>query len=354
VTGPSTVKSWEKYNVSVNAPDQTDASGNARVFGSWSDGGGRQHTISTPAAAATYTATFTSAPAPPPTILTFTPVADTNARSDKPSSNYGTATTLRTDSSPDTLSYLRFDLSGVGSPVSRATLHVLATSGNRTGYDVRGVANATWGETTLTYANRPAVGSIVASSGRVTAATWTEVDVTSLVTGNGLLSVALTSTSSTATSFASRESADDPQLVVTSAGGAPPPPPPPPPPSSKLTFNPTSDAYVRSDTPGTNYGSATSVQVDGSPVKHLLLTFAVSGAAGRTASATLRLYCLDGSGAGGDFHRVLVPTSWSEGTVTWATAPAFDSAILRSLGGARGTKWMSPRWSRATAWSACV
>jgi hypothetical protein len=97
---------------------------------------------------------------------------------------------------------------------------------------------------------------------------------------------------------------------------------------------------VRSDSPGSNYGSATSVQVDGSPLKHLLLKFNVTGTAGRTvASAKLRLYCLDSSGAGGDFHRVPSPGSWSEGTVTWTTAPAFDSGTVASLGAVSAGTW---------------
>jgi hypothetical protein len=204
----------------VSAPDQTDADGNTWIFDWWSDGGARSHTITTPASSATYTATFRPGSPPPTTTKTFTPAADAYVRSDNASSNYGTRNTLRTDASPDTLSYLRFDVVGIDAPVAEAKLRVFAGSGNSIGYDVRGVTNTTWGETSITYTNRPGVGSVADSSGRVTAGTWTEVDVTSLVTGNGLHSLALTSASATATSLDSRESANDPELVVTYGSGS--------------------------------------------------------------------------------------------------------------------------------------
>jgi glucose/arabinose dehydrogenase len=60
LTGPQTVVSWDGYQLNVNAPNQTDASGQQQNFTSWSDGGAQSHTITTPATAATYTANFTA------------------------------------------------------------------------------------------------------------------------------------------------------------------------------------------------------------------------------------------------------------------------------------------------------
>ncbi|HEU4346361.1 MAG TPA: PQQ-dependent sugar dehydrogenase, partial [Actinoplanes sp.] len=185
LTGPSTVRSWDKYAVGVNAPDQSDGTGQAWRFASWSDNGAQAHTITTPAAPATYTARFTPAAPPPTTTRTFHPQADTYARADQPTSNFGTRTALRTDGDPDTVSYLRFSLTDLGSPIVSAKLRVFPTSSNSIGYDVRGVSDNGWSETALTYANKPAPGPVARSSGRVTASTWTELDVTSLVTGNG-------------------------------------------------------------------------------------------------------------------------------------------------------------------------
>ncbi|HMI93762.1 MAG TPA: PKD domain-containing protein, partial [Polyangiales bacterium] len=64
IVTPVTFVSWESYALNVDAPAQTGF-----TFASWSDGGARAHTISTPATAATYTATFTSAPSVVPTVF---------------------------------------------------------------------------------------------------------------------------------------------------------------------------------------------------------------------------------------------------------------------------------------------
>ncbi len=56
-TTPSSLVSWAGYRLLLNAPDQA-FDGFPRVFGSWSDGGARSHTITTPANATTYTARY--------------------------------------------------------------------------------------------------------------------------------------------------------------------------------------------------------------------------------------------------------------------------------------------------------
>src|SRR6185503_13912002 len=58
IVGPRTVVSWEAYILNVNAPNQVDGSGRSWVFSSWSDGGAAAHAITTPAAPASFTATF--------------------------------------------------------------------------------------------------------------------------------------------------------------------------------------------------------------------------------------------------------------------------------------------------------
>lgn len=57
---PTTVVSWQDWRLAVRAPDQT-VGGVPFVFQSWSDGGARDHTILTPGAPATFTATFVRA-----------------------------------------------------------------------------------------------------------------------------------------------------------------------------------------------------------------------------------------------------------------------------------------------------
>ena len=166
-------------------------------------------------------ATLTSSPAPVGQVITFHPVADAYVDSGSPSTNYGTQTQLRGDGSPVVRSYLRFDVQGAGGTVSRATLRIYANSALSGGYEIRNVSNNTWGETSITYSNAPAVGSILDTSGSFNSGVWTTVDVTAYITGNGSYSLALTVPGSTAVSFASREVGNNaPQLTVEIQGGS--------------------------------------------------------------------------------------------------------------------------------------
>jgi hypothetical protein len=150
-----------------------------------------------------------------PSVFTFIPVADSYVNESSPTTNYGKTSSLRTDGSPLVRSYLRFNVQGLVGTVTRATLRVYANSSSSIGYDIRGVSDNSWGETTLNYTNAPAMGSVVDSSGPFTGPLWTEVDVTLLINGDGTYSLALTTPHTTAISFASRETgANAPQLII--------------------------------------------------------------------------------------------------------------------------------------------
>jgi hypothetical protein len=64
----------------------------------------------------------------------------------------------------------------------------------------------------MTYTNAPALA--LWSAGAFRADTWPTIDLTSLVSGNGLVSLVITSTNDTAISFSSREGANPPQLIL--------------------------------------------------------------------------------------------------------------------------------------------
>ena len=147
---------------------------------------------------------------------TVTPVADSYVRSDSANSNYGSSTKLNLDANPITRSYLRFSLPPLAGAVTKATLRIYATSNHSTGFDVYGVADTTWAERGITYANAPPPAPAkTASSGTVATGTWKTLDVTPLVTGGGLYSFALTTPSTTNLALASRESgATAPELVI--------------------------------------------------------------------------------------------------------------------------------------------
>jgi hypothetical protein len=109
--------------------------------------------------------------------------------------------------------------------------------------------------------------------------------------------------------------------------------------ASSLTFLPIEDAYAASGSPTTNYGSAITLQVDNSPIKHFLLKFDVSGLNGKqVVSAKLRLYNVDAASKGGDFYAVS-DTTWQEETITWNNVPAALPTLLASLGSVSPNNW---------------
>src|SRR5829696_9708329 len=112
---------------------------------------------------------------------TLTPVADTYVKSDHPADRFGTRSDLKIDASPVYDVYLRFDVSvPAGETVTRATLRMFPTSSSSVGFTVHGVADTTWGETTTSYSNAPAIGAQVGASGAYPGKAYVSVDVTSL------------------------------------------------------------------------------------------------------------------------------------------------------------------------------
>ncbi len=183
----------------------------------------------TPAPVATNTATpaplATNTPTPlPPTptptssagqSLTFTAAADTYVNSSAPTVNNGTKTTLRTDGSPIVNSYLRFNVSGITGTVTRVRLLIFANSSLNTGITANAVADTSWGETSMTYNNAPAMGGALVTSSSIATGTWVTLTVTGYITADGTYSFGITDPSATAISLASRESgANAPQLII--------------------------------------------------------------------------------------------------------------------------------------------
>ena len=109
---------------------------------------------------------------------------------------------------------------------------------------------------------------------------------------------------------------------------------------SSLAFIPAADATIKASNPTTNYGSSTTLQVDNSPLTKFLIRFSVTGTGGQiVANAKLRLYCVNGSNRGGDFYEV-ADDFWSEGTVTWNTAPSAGTTVIASVGPVAKNTWV--------------
>src|SRR4051812_26113919 len=137
---------------------------------------------------------------------TAEPVADTYVQADRPTSNFGRTSALRADNSPITNAYIRFNVSiPAGEAVTKAVLRLYATESSTSGFTVHGVTDTTWGETTTTYANAPAIGPSVGSAIKYSAKTYVTVDVTALIKNGGPVSLALKRSSSTSNTYNARE-----------------------------------------------------------------------------------------------------------------------------------------------------
>jgi len=164
---------------------------------------------------------------PTATSLSFTPVDDAHVRADLPTANFGATGDLTVDNSPVKHILLKFTVAGVGGgTVSSAKLRIYCIDPASEGGQLRRVPSNSWSESTVTWNTAPANDSaLLATVGAVTANTWYEIDVTTLITGDGTYSVKITSTSSNGADYVSSEgsAALRPALVVTTGGGGPPP-----------------------------------------------------------------------------------------------------------------------------------
>jgi Calcineurin-like phosphoesterase len=203
----------------------------------------RNRIATAPAALLLATASLTlGAPVAHAATITLSPVADSYVRADQPTVNFGTETSLRVDGDPVSVSYLKFEVQGLTTAPTRATLKVVSPISSTTPINAKSVADTTWTETGVTYNNAPAVGGTVASDTPSTTNDVLSFDVTSLVHGDGLVSFALNTTSSTSKSPPSRENPTvgyRPQLVVDTGTTSTPTPTPTATPTPTPTPTPT-------------------------------------------------------------------------------------------------------------------
>jgi PKD repeat protein/glucose/arabinose dehydrogenase len=155
---------------------------------------------------------------PPPRTetLTFTPEADTYVVSSHPTASKGTSSGLEVESSPVKQSFLRFPVSGIGGrDVVGVRLRMYNVNASASGGRIFSMSSNSWSQST-TYSTRPAIdGPLRGSYGRVAAGNWYATDLgANAVTGDGKVSLAMDSTNTDMARWASRETANDPQLIV--------------------------------------------------------------------------------------------------------------------------------------------
>jgi parallel beta-helix repeat protein len=96
-------------------------------------------------------------------------------------------------------------------------------------------------------------------------------------------------------------------------------------------FTPVADTYVNEASPGSNYGSNSTLRVDGSPIVNSYLRFNVQGLSGGISSATLRVFANSSQSVGFQVHDVANDT-WAESGITFSSAPPISAAVLDSTG----------------------
>src|SRR5436190_2425503 len=105
------------------------------------------------------------------------------------------------------------------------------------------------------------------------------------------------------------------------------------------TVTPVADSYVSSSSPASNYGSATALRIDGSPVMRSYLRFNVPALSAPVNRATLKVY-VNRRVSAGITVRSVADTSWDERSIKWSNAPAFGGAV-GSSGSSLSAGWVS-------------
>ena len=158
--------------------------------------------------------------------LTFITQADARVEERNPASNFGTTNYLQVTGANNNQmeSYIRFSVSGVSGTVQSAKLRVYSTTdGTKNGPAVY-AAGSSWTETGITWNNRPArTSGAFDNKGAIAKSTWTDYDVTPLVSGNGTYTFVLVGDSTDDVIFSSREGSNSPQLVITVNSSTPTP-----------------------------------------------------------------------------------------------------------------------------------
>ena len=193
---------------SVTATSPQTVGGAGYTFASWSDGLAQSHQIIAPATTTTYTASYTTS------SFAIATSADAYIRWNKTGQNFGTQSQLQVRNG-QYRSYLKFVVTALTAAPSSVRLRLWVTDASPNGGSCFLVGN-TWTETGITWNNAPAIpGTAISTIGAAAVGTWVECNVTSVVTGNGTYSFALSGGNNDVASYASRETANDPVLVIT-------------------------------------------------------------------------------------------------------------------------------------------
>jgi PKD repeat protein len=174
--------------------------------------------IPTPGATFTDSGTGTVHGAPPPAtgLLVVPATEDARVKEAQPAKNFGADLSLqvRLRAGQQHRSFLSFTVTGLDGPPVSVRLRLFSTDGSPDGGSLYPVLGP-WSESTVTWSNQPPCGTTpLGAMGVVATGTWAEVDLTPIVTGNGVYSWGLVTGSNNAAMFSSSETSNPPQLVI--------------------------------------------------------------------------------------------------------------------------------------------
>jgi RHS repeat-associated protein len=267
-------------------------------------------------------------------------LADAEVRQGQPNSNFGGSPRLRivdNQKDPQQWGYLKFDISELVNACNlTATLRVngqTRSGGTNIPVAAHAVADTSWGEGTITWNNKPALGAVLGSATVLDSTfRWYELDVTQHVraqylAGATLVTLALKNSSTVAdddyVEFHARESDSDAELVIQIgplvAG-------------CTGTFAPLADTFTQDGTGASkNFGSDSHLRVRSSgTTQWSYLKFDVASVSDGITSAKIRLHGRqsdDKITASVSIFSVQ-NTTWGELTLTWNNQPASSATAL--------------------------
>ena len=174
--------------------------------------------------AASNSASVTTPSAGGTTTFTYSPTDDAFVDQAAATTNFGNDPRIVTDNSPVQDGLMRFNVATGGCTVTGATLTLTVgasgSDGSNKGGDLHTTVGTNWSEGNVTWANAPAAHTTtIASLGPVSPGTAYTLNVASAITGDGIASFRLNSTSSDGARYLTKEasSTQQPKLTITCA-----------------------------------------------------------------------------------------------------------------------------------------
>jgi len=150
--------------------------------------------------------------------FSFTSVADAYVLPWWPNNNYGSRKEIFIRTSPQWPSdgYIKFNVQGLTGAVSSAKLRIKTGPGDIPTVKLYTVSHNSWNEFTITWNNRPPFVFDAGTFGPFPPDSWVELDVTSFVSGNGVVTIGITSLDDLPDVWilSRQHPTDKPQLIV--------------------------------------------------------------------------------------------------------------------------------------------